>query len=161
MSTASDIFLFTLLLLYPFWSILKSFGDTDGCPDWSVCLSMCNLLSLPECFIILSFSLLAVSPKYVSEHVLLGHLTKYVRSCLCTSFVWSFMSNAEPSVLLIYTCCAVWFCGKRSGNTTQKENRSYNYGRWITKQAYWKTKIKEEIFGSNRQVEKKGDSYYI
>ena len=111
MSRASDIFLFTLLLLYPFWSILKSFGDTDGCPDWSVCLSMCDLLSLPACSIILSFSLLAVWPNYVSEYVFLGHLTKYVRSCLCTSFVWSFMSNAEPSFLLIYTCCAVWFCG--------------------------------------------------
>ena len=73
---------------------------------------MCNLLSLPECFIILSFSLLAVSPKYVSEHVFSGHLTKYVRSCLCTSFVWSFMSNAEPSVLLIYTCCAYDFVVK-------------------------------------------------
>ena len=88
---SSDVFLFTLLLLYPFWSILKSFGDTDGCPDWSVCLSMCDLLSLPECSIILSLSLLAVSPKYVSEHVFSGHLTKYVRSCLCTSFIWFYL----------------------------------------------------------------------
>ena len=63
---------------------------------------MDDLLSLPACSIILSFSLLAVSPNYVSEYVFLRHLTKYVRSCLCTSFVWSFMSNAEPSFLLIY-----------------------------------------------------------
>ena len=101
---ASDIFLFVLLLLYPFWSILKLFGDTDGWPDWSVCLSMCNLLFLPACSIILSFSLLAVSPKYVSELVLSEHLTKYVRPCLCSSFVWSFMLNAEPSLLPLYTC---------------------------------------------------------
>ena len=52
-------------------------------------------------------SLLAVSPKYVSEHVFSGHLTKYVRSYLCSSFVWSFMSNTEQSFLLIYTGCAV------------------------------------------------------
>ena len=74
-SMASEIFLFTLLLLYPFRSILKSFGDTDGWPDWRVCLSMCDLLSLPACSIILPFSLLAVSPKHVSEHVFSGHLS--------------------------------------------------------------------------------------
>ena len=89
-SRSSDIFLFTLLLLYPFWSILKSFGDTDGWLDWSVCLSLCNLLSFPACSI-LSFSPLAVSPKYVSECVFSGHLTKYVRSCLCTSFAWFYL----------------------------------------------------------------------
>ena len=48
-----------------------------------------------------------IQSKYVSERVFSGHLTKYVRSCLCTSFVWSFMLNAEPSFLLVYTCCAV------------------------------------------------------
>ena len=70
-----------------------------------------RFVNFTSMLIILSFSLLAVSPKYVSEHVFSGHLTKYVRSCLCSSFVWFFMSNAEPSFLLIYTCCAVWFCG--------------------------------------------------
>ena len=35
--------------------------------------------------------------------------------------------------------------------TTQKENCSYNYGHWITKQAYWKTKI-EVNFESDRQA---------
>ena len=59
-----------------------------------------------------------------------------------------------------------YFCDNSSdnktwNNMTQKENRSYNYGHWITKQAYWKTKIKQEDFGSNRQVEKKDDSYYL
>ena len=54
-SRASDIFLFTLLLLYHLWSNVKLFGETDGWPDWSVGLSMCDLLSLPACFIILSF----------------------------------------------------------------------------------------------------------
>ena len=46
-------------------------------------------------------------PKYVSEHVFSGHLTKYVRSRLCSRFVWSFMSNAETSFVLTYTRCAV------------------------------------------------------
>ena len=32
-SRASDFFLLTLLFLYSFRSILKLFGDTNGCPD--------------------------------------------------------------------------------------------------------------------------------
>ena len=37
-----------------------------------------DLLSFAACSIILSFSLLAVSLKYVSKHVFSGHSTKYV-----------------------------------------------------------------------------------
>ena len=106
MSRASDIFLFTLLLLYPFWSILKSFGDTGGWPDWSLCLSMYDLLFLPACSITLSFSLLTVSPD-VCFRTCIFRTLKYVRSCWCSSFVWSFMSSAELVFLLLYTYCAV------------------------------------------------------
>ena len=101
-------FLCTLLLLYPYWGILKSLRDTDEWPDWSACLSMYNLLSLPACSIILSFSLVAVSSKYVSKHVISGY---YVRSCSSSSFVWYFVSNPEPSFLLICMCYVVGFWG--------------------------------------------------
>ena len=67
------------------------------------CLSKCDLLSFPACSTIFSFSLLAVLPKYISEHVFSGYLTDYIRLCLCF----------ELTFLLSYTCCAAWF----SGNT--------------------------------------------
>ena len=108
-SKPSNIFLY-FLLLYLFRSILKLFGDTHVWLNWSVCLSMCNLLSFLACpIIILSFSFLAVSPKYFSEHVFSRHLTNYVRSCLCSNFVLSFILHEKPSFLLLYTCCAAWF----------------------------------------------------
>ena len=65
------------------------------------CFSMCDLLSLPACSIILSFSLLAVSPKHVSEYVFSGHLPKYVRSCLCSSLFGLLCQMQSP---VFYLC---------------------------------------------------------
>ena len=75
-----------------------------------MCLNMCDLLSLPACPVSF-FRLSAVSPKYFSEYVFSGHLTKYVRSDLCTSFVWSFVLHEECSFLLLGMCCAAWLSG--------------------------------------------------
>ena len=126
---ASNTFIFTLLLLNTVWNILKLFRDTDRWPDWSLCLSMCDLLPLPACSIILSFSILAVLCKYVSENVFSGHLTKYGRACLCSNLLWSFMSNDETSLLILYMCCAVWF--------TNCELRVVIYELWFTNCAVW------------------------
>ena len=100
-SRASDIFLFTLLLLCLLRSTLTSFGDTGRWPDWIICFSMGNLLLLPAFSIISLFIRLVVSPEEISEHS-----TKYIRSCLCSSFVCSFISNEDPSM-----CCDTWFSG--------------------------------------------------
>ena len=59
---ASDIFLFTLLLLKPFPTILNSFNDTEGWPDCKVCCTMCDL-SLHTCSNTLSLIHLAVFPR--------------------------------------------------------------------------------------------------
>ena len=67
---------------------------------------MSKWLSLRGCSIILSFNSLTVSPQYVSEH-----LTKYVRPCLCSSFVWSFMVKWRTLFLLLYKCFDAWFFG--------------------------------------------------
>ena len=55
----SDILLFTLVLLKPFWSILNSFSDTKGWPGCKVCCNMCDFLSLPACSNTLSLIILA------------------------------------------------------------------------------------------------------
>ena len=68
LSMAYDIFLFTLLLIYPSQSTLKLFRDTEAY------VVQVQFIILPtSCSFIILFSLLVVLPKYVSEHVFSGH----------------------------------------------------------------------------------------
>ena len=102
-----SFFLLCFRYILPEWTILKLFKDTEAY-IWAIAIYHFYQHYVPLSF---SSSLLVVLPKYVSEHKFSGHFTKYLRSCLCSSFVWSFISNKEPNYLLLYMCCDAWFSG--------------------------------------------------
>ena len=89
---------FQIVVLISFLKYSKIVWRYAERPDWSGYLSMYDVSSLPACSIIFLFSLLTVSPKYVSEHLFSGYLTKYVRPGLCYNCVWAFILKSQGQI---------------------------------------------------------------